>query len=170
MIQTGFRFDSVQMPLNAFDASFRSFHEQVVPEAGRRGMAVLGMKPFSGTADPVKKGVITAEETLRYAMSVPGVTVTIAGMEKPDVLRQNLQIAQTFKPMTTEEMRALENRVRKPAGDGRFELYKVSLKYDNPEARLSHDFPLDTTSKEVQEMMRSTENTGRPFPELPKAK
>ena len=25
------------------------------------------------------------------------------------------------------------------AADGRFELYKVSLKFDNPEARMSHD-------------------------------
>ena len=100
-------------------------------------------------------------------MSVPGVTVTIAGMEKPDVLRQNLQIAQNFKPMTAEEMRALENRVGKPAGDGRFELYKVSLKYDNPEARMSHDFPLDMQQKEVTEMVNSA-NTGEPFPDISK--
>jgi hypothetical protein len=45
-------------------------------------------------------------------------------------------------------------------------LFKVSLKYDNPEARMAHDFPLDEKQKEVQEMMRSTENTGRPFPQL----
>jgi predicted aldo/keto reductase-like oxidoreductase len=168
MIRTGFHFDSVQMPLNAFDATFRSFQDQVVPEARRRGMAVLGMKPFGGAGDPIKKGVLTADETLRYAMSVPGVTVTITGMEKPEILRQNLQIAQNFKSMTADEMRALENRVSAPAGDGRFELYKVSLKYDNPEARLAHDFPLDQMSKEVQEMLHSTDNTGHPFPQLPK--
>ena len=166
MLRTGFQFDSVQMPLNAFDASFRSFQKQVVPEARRNGMAVLGMKPFSGTADPVKKGAVTAEAALRYAMSVEGVTVTIAGMEKPEVLRQNLQIAQNFKPMAAEEMRALENRVRANAGDGRYELYKVSIKYDNPEARLAHDFPLDMAQKEAREMMRLTENTGKPFPDL----
>src|SRR5229473_541724 len=39
MIETGFPFDAVQMPLNAFDAHFHSFAEQVVPEAKRRGMA-----------------------------------------------------------------------------------------------------------------------------------
>ena len=166
MLRTGFNFDSVQMPLNAFDASFRSFQKQVVPEARRNGIAVLGMKPFSGTADPVKKGAVTAEEALRYAMSVEGVAVTIAGMETPEVLRQNLQIAQNFKPMAAEEMRALENRVREKAGDGRYELYKVSIRYDNPEARLAHDFPLDPASKEVQEMIKSTDNTGKPFPDL----
>jgi hypothetical protein len=133
-------------------------------------MAVLGMKPLCGAGDPVKKGVLTPEEALRYAMSVPGVTVTITGMDKPDVLRQNLRIAQNFAPMQREEMKALENRVRSVAADGRFELYKVSLKYDNPEARLAHEFPLDMQQKEVKEMMRSTENTGHPYPQLEKAK
>jgi predicted aldo/keto reductase-like oxidoreductase len=166
MLRTGFPFDSVQMPLNPFDASFRSFQREVIPEATRRGMAVLGMKPYSGAGDPVKKGVITPEEALRYAMSVPGVTVTITGMEKPEILQQNLKIAQSFKPMTADEMQALSTRVSGPAADGRFELFKVSLKYDNPEARLAHDFPLDEKQKEVQEMMRATENTGRPFPQL----
>jgi uncharacterized protein len=166
MLKTGFHFDAVQMPLNAFDGSFRSFQRQVLPEARRAGMAVLGMKPFCGGGEGIKKGVFTTEETLRYAMSVDGVTVTITGMEKPEVLRQNLQIAQNFKPMSPEEMRALENRVRPQAGDGRFELYKLSLKYDNPEARLAHDFPLDEQQKEVKEMIRSTENTGHPYPKL----
>jgi aryl-alcohol dehydrogenase-like predicted oxidoreductase len=54
-------------------------------------MAVLGMMPFSGAGDAVKKGVITPAEALRYAMSVPGETVTMTGMEKPEILRQNLK-------------------------------------------------------------------------------
>jgi predicted aldo/keto reductase-like oxidoreductase len=166
MLRTNFPFDSVQMPLNPFDATFHSFQHEVVPEAMRRGIAVLGMKPFSGAGDPVKKGVVTPEEALRYAMSVPGVTVTITGMEKPEILQQNLKIAQSFKPMSPQEMQALSTRVSGPAADGRFELFKVSLKYDNPEARMAHDFPLDEKQKEVQEMMRSTENTGHPFPQL----
>ena len=62
-------------------------------------------------------------------------------------------------------MHDLRERVKPYAGDGRYELYKVSLKFDNPEARLAHDFPLDMQSVEVKEMMKATENTGRPFPE-----
>ena len=163
MLNTGFPFDSVQMPLNAFDSHFHSFEKQVLPEANRRGMAALGMKPISGTADPVKQGVLTAEEALRYAMSLP-VTTTISGVDKLEVVRQNLKILQDFQPMTPEEMQALRDRCRKFAGDGRFELYKVSLKFDNPEARLAHDFPLDMQQKEVQEMVNATVNTGDPFP------
>jgi uncharacterized protein len=95
-------------------------------------------------------------------MSLPVVT-TITGMEKTDVVDQNLKIAQNFQPFSREEMNQLRDRARQSA-DGRFELYKVSLKYDNPEARLSHDFPLDMQQKEVKEMLRATDNTGKPFP------
>jgi len=162
MLQTGFPFDAVQMPLNVFDASFRSFETQVLPELNRRGIAALGMKPISGSGDPITRGAVSAEEALRYAMSLP-VTTTITGMERPEVLTQNVEIAQKFQKMQPAEMTALRDRVNAFARDGRFELYKVSLKYDNPEARLSHSFPLDLKQKEVQEMVNSS-NTGDAFP------
>jgi aryl-alcohol dehydrogenase-like predicted oxidoreductase len=165
MLNTGFPFDSVQMPLNAFDSNFRSFEKQVLPELTKRGIAVLGMKPLSGHGDAIKHGVITAEESLRYAMSIPGVTTTITGIDSLEVLHQNLQIAQTFTPMTEAEMDALRDRCKPDAADGRYELYKLSLKFDNPEARLAHGFPLDTQQSEVQDMLGATENTGHPFPE-----
>lgn len=165
MLETGFPFDSVQMPLNAFDAHFHSFQELVLPEVNRRGMAALGMKPFSGHGDPIEQGEITAEEALRYAMSLP-VATTISGVDKMDVLQQNLTIARNFKPMSEAEMRALRDRIKPVAGDGRYELYKVSLRFDNPEARIAHEFPLDMQQVEVKEMMKAAENTGRPFPEI----
>lgn len=165
MLATGFPFDAVQMPLNAFDAQFRSFEKQVLPELNRRNLAVLGMKPLQGHGDAIKKGVLTAEESLRYAMSLP-VTTTITGMEKLDVLRQNLKVAQGFRPMQPSEMDQLRARVRQYARDGRFELYKLSLKFDNPEARMSHQFPLDMQQPEVKEMLGSSTNSGKPYPEL----
>jgi aryl-alcohol dehydrogenase-like predicted oxidoreductase len=161
MLNTGFPFDSVQMPLNAFDSQFHSFETQVLPELNKRGIAALGMKPINGHGEPVKNGVVTAQEALRYAMSLP-VTTTITGMESLDVLHQNLAIAQGFQPMSPQEMQALRERVKPEAADGRFELYKLSLKFDNPEARLAHEFPLDTQSAEVKEMLQGTKNTGNP--------
>ena len=164
MLKTGFPFDSVQMPLNAFDANFRSFEQQVLPELNKRGIAALGMKPLNGHGEAIKHGVITAEEALRYAMSLP-VTTTITGIDSLEVLHQNLQIARNFTPMTEAEMDELRNRCKTYAADGRYELYKLSLKFDNPESRLAHGFPLDTKQSEVQDMLGSSENTGHPFPE-----
>ena len=63
-------------------------------------------------------------------------------------------------------MQALRDRCRKVAADGRFEMYKMSLKFDNPEARMAHNFPLDTASVEVREMLKATDNTGKAFPEI----
>jgi aryl-alcohol dehydrogenase-like predicted oxidoreductase len=152
MIRRGYPFDAVQVPLNCLDATFRSFEKQVLPEANRRGIAALGMKPMGGMAGAVKAGLVKAEEMLRYAMSLP-VATTITGMDSLDVLHQNLRVARGFTPMTADEMRALRERCAPAAGDGRFEPYKLSLKFDNPQARWAHGFPLDPTQKEVKEML-----------------
>jgi predicted aldo/keto reductase-like oxidoreductase len=170
MLETNFPFDTCQFPLNPMDANFRSFEKTVLPECNRRGIAILGMKPMGGTADMVTRGAVTAEECLRYAMSLP-VATTVAGVDKLDVLHQNLQVAQSFQPMSSEEMQSIRDRVKPLAGDGHFELYKTSIKYDNPQARLAHDFPLDDKSIEVQEMLLAAKNTGKPFathPQPPK--
>jgi len=161
-LNSGFPFDSAQMPLNPFDANFRSFEKAVVPEMQKRGMAVLGMKPLQGKGEAIQKGIFTADELLRYAMSLPTATV-ITGMDKPEIVEQNLRIAQNFKPLSPAEIDSLRQRTQQFA-DGRFEVYKVSLKYDNPEARLAHNFPIDTEQKEVTEMLRATENSGKAYP------
>jgi predicted aldo/keto reductase-like oxidoreductase len=165
MIATGFPFDSVQMPLNPFDATFHSFEQLVLPELEKRGIAALGMKPLTGKGEPLQRNVVTVKEMLRYAMSLP-VATTITGMEKLDVLRQNLKIAQEFEPMPAAEMEALRARCKKLAADGRFEHYKVSLQFDNPEARLAHNFPIDPEQMEVKEMLKEATNTGKAYPEL----
>lgn len=152
MLELGYPFDSVQMPLNPFDANFHSFEKLVLPEVNRRGMAPLGMKSMGGTAWGIKAGVVKAEEMLRYAMSLP-VATTICGMDSLDVLHQNLRVVQSFQPMSQSEMDALRARCAPTAADGRFEPYKVSLHYDNPMTRLPHGFPFDHTQREVTEML-----------------
>jgi len=140
MLSHNFPFDTIQMPLNPFDATFRSFEQQVLPEANRRGIAPFGMKSLGGSGEMVKRGAITAEEGLRYAMSLP-VAVTISGMESPDVLHQNLAVARNFKPMTPAEMQSLRERCHPDASDGRYELFKTTKKYDGDEGRKVHGFP-----------------------------
>src|SRR5580658_2862160 len=108
MLRQGFPFDTVQMPLNAFDATFRSFETQVLPEATKRGVAVLGMKSLGGSGEMVTGGAITPAEGLRYAMSLP-VATTISGMDTLGVLEQNLEIARNFQPMTAAEMQSLRD-------------------------------------------------------------
>lgn len=140
MLAHDYPFDTCQFPLNPFDGTFRSFEQQVLPEALRRGIAPLGMKSLGGGGDAVKKRVVTAAEALRYAMSLP-VAATVSGIDSLKVLRQNLRIARTFEPMTAAEMQALRTRCSLEAADGHFELYKTSKKYDGPPGRKQHKFP-----------------------------
>ncbi len=157
MIRRGFPFDTVQMPLNAMDWHFFSFEKRVLPEAIKRGIGVLGMKSMGGTADVVKKKVLTAEECLRYAMSLRGVGTTVCGMESVDVLEANLRVARGFQPLDAAALQKIRDKVAGVAGDGRFELYKLSLKWDNPETRRPHGFPIDEQEKEIKDELLERE-------------
>ncbi len=140
MLAHDFPFDTCQLPLNVFDATFRSFERRVLPELLRRGIAPLGMKSMGGEGQAVKKRVVRAEEALRYAMSLP-VASTVSGIDSLKVLRQNLRIARGFEPYTPAEMQALRDRCADAAADGRFELYKTSMHFDGPPGRKQHKFP-----------------------------
>jgi len=140
MLVHDFPFDTVQMPLNALDATFRSFQQQVLPEAKKRGVAVLGMKSLGGSGEIAVNGAVTPEEGLRYAMSLP-VATTISGMDSLVVLEQNLGVARGFKPFGEQEMAGLRERVRPLAADGRYELFKTTTKYDGNVGREQHHYP-----------------------------
>ena len=140
MLSQNFPFDTVQMPLNCLDATFRSFETNVLPEARKQGIAVLGMKSMGGSGEIIIHGAATPEEALRYAMSLP-VAATISGVDSLDVLQQNLGIARGFQPMTSADMQALRDRCKFFASDGRYELFKVTKKYDGSVGRATTPFP-----------------------------
>ncbi|HEY3930627.1 MAG TPA: aldo/keto reductase [Candidatus Koribacter sp.] len=143
MLEHNYPFDTVQMPLNCLDATFRSFEQHVLPEAQKRGIAVLGMKSMGGSGEIVTHGTATPEEALRYAMSLP-VATTISGMESMEVLEQNIAIASSFQPMSAQDMQALRDKVKFWASDGRFERFKTTKMYDGAEGRKQHEYPPTT--------------------------
>lgn len=140
MLAYDYPWDSCQLPLNCFDASFRSFEEHVLPELNRRGIAPIGMKSLCGDARAVTAKVISAEEALAYALSLPVATV-VSGMDTMRVLEQNLSVAQGFQPMSARERQALRRRMAPHAADGRFELYKISAAFEGVETRRVHGLP-----------------------------
>jgi uncharacterized protein len=142
MLSHGFPFDSCQLPLNGFDATFRSFERQVLPELRRQGIAPIGMKSLGGDGDAVRKKAVDITAALRYAMSLP-VATTISGIDSMRVLRQNLRIAQGLRPMSRAQMQAHRRRLAELAADGRFELYKTTARHDGEEGRKQHGFPQD---------------------------
>jgi aryl-alcohol dehydrogenase-like predicted oxidoreductase len=124
----GFRFDTVQMPLNVMDPHFDSFERHVLPALVKDEIGVLGMKAM-GDKIILASGAATALECLRYAMSLPTSTV-ITGCDSRGVLHQALFAAMTWKPMTTPEIEALLARTAPAGGEGHFEQFKTTSRFD----------------------------------------
>ncbi len=147
MLAYEYPFDACQLPLNVLDGTFLSFEQKVLPELERQGIAAIGMKSMGGVGEMVKAGVVTAEEALRYAMSLPVASI-ISGIDSSKILQQNLKVARNFQPMSAEEMQTLRTRCAAAAGDGRYELYKVSAKHEGPIGRAQHGFPTPEAMKD----------------------
>jgi predicted aldo/keto reductase-like oxidoreductase len=140
MLSFGFPFDACQLPLNGFDAGFRSFQARVLPELARQRIAAIGMKSLGGDGRAVERRAARITDALRYAMSLP-VCTTVSGIDSPRVLRQNLRIARGFSAMSARERRTYERSLSDSAGDGRFELYKTTAEHEGPVGRAQHGFP-----------------------------
>jgi aryl-alcohol dehydrogenase-like predicted oxidoreductase len=130
--QHSFRFDTVQMPINVLDAHYRSFEREVLPVAQQDGVAVLGMKSLAAGLI-LEAGAATAEQCLRYAMSVPGIATTITGCDSEGILDQALSLAIDFKPMTDDERKALLARTGAAAQGGKWEKFKTTHMFDGTE-------------------------------------
>jgi hypothetical protein len=89
------------------------------------------MKSLGGSGEMVRHGGITAQQGLRYAMSLP-VATTISGIDSMEVLDQNLAVA---------ELKELRDQCLQFAADGRYELFKMTTKYDGKIGREQHHFP-----------------------------
>lgn len=133
-------WDAVMMPVNAFDAHFRSFQAGALPKALEIGAGVIGMKSLCGfMSDMLYKTGIPASDLVRFAMSLP-VSSLVMGIETSEQLASNLTIAKNFKPMSVSERAALLERVGPFAGDGRFERYKTTADLDGDKGKEAHGF------------------------------
>jgi aryl-alcohol dehydrogenase-like predicted oxidoreductase len=126
--QHKFRFDTCQMPLNVMDAHFRSFGRHVLPKLVEQGIGVLGMKPL-GDGHVLKCGDVTAMECLHYALTLP-TSVVITGCETMERLDQAIQAADTFRPLTNEQVTNLLAKTKPFADAGKCEPFKITAQYD----------------------------------------
>ena len=127
--QHNFKFDTVQMPVNLFDAHFRSFTHNVIPVAQKAGTGVLAMKTF-GDGHLLKTDTFAPAQALQYGLSVPGVSVVITGIEKPEILDQAIAAARDFHPMSKSDQTALLAKTREAALTGKYEPFKTSSIFD----------------------------------------
>ena len=127
--ERGFKFDTVQMPLNVMDAHYRSFEKMVVPELAKEKIGLLGMKPMANGII-LKSKTVTAIECLHYALHLP-TSVVITGIDRLEILDQAFEAARTFRPLTDVQVRALLARTEKAASRGEFEPFKITSIFDS---------------------------------------
>ena len=130
--QHNFHFDTVQMPINVMDAHFRSFTNEVMPVANKKGIGVLAMKTF-GDHYILDTKLVEPIDMLHYGLSQP-VSVVITGIDKPAILDQALTAARTFKPMSETQVAAILERTKSAAMTGTFELFKTTPHFDGTAA------------------------------------
>ncbi len=120
--------DTVQMPLNVMDHHFNSFEVRVLPTLVKENIGVLGMKPMG---DPfiLQSKTVSAMECLHYAMHLP-TSVVITGCDSMAILRQALDAARSFRPMSKEQVTTLLAKTATAAQSGEYERYKTSQHFD----------------------------------------
>jgi len=127
--ERGFRFDTLQMPLNVMDAHFRSFAKNVLPVLVQKKMGVLGMKSM-GDKIILNSNTVKPIECLHYALNLP-TSVVITGIDTMEILDQAFEAARTFKPMGKAQVDALLARTATAASKGEFELFKTTNRFDS---------------------------------------
>jgi uncharacterized protein len=124
----GFTFDTVQMPLNVMDAHYESFQKTVIPVAQRHGTAILAMKTF-GDQHILDTHAVDPIDMLHYSMSLPVASV-VTGIDSPRTLDQAILAAQTFRPLSDQQVTAILAKTAQLAQSGSTELYKTTHTFD----------------------------------------
>ena len=140
MLAQEFDWDTCQLPINVMDAHYRSFQRDVLPDLTARGIGVIGMKSLGGSGQLITGAGLTAEQCRRYSLTLP-ISTLVCGIESLENLRQDVEIARNFTPMTDAELQALQDIVFAEATDGRHEWFKSTQYYDSQYHRDQHGFP-----------------------------
>jgi aryl-alcohol dehydrogenase-like predicted oxidoreductase len=146
--QEGFKFDTVQLPLNLMDAHYRSFSREVVPELVRQNIGVLGMKSMA-SGILLKSNTVTPIECLHYALNLP-TSVVITGIDSMEILDQAFEAMRTFHPLGEAELDALLAKTSAAAESGRFEPFKTTSIFDGT---AQHPEWLGEEPPEVQQLI-----------------
>lgn len=101
-----FDFDTVLMPVNPAEPMHQSFLENVLPLAREKNMGIIGMKVYLRGFATRLPWYTSMEPFLRFALS-QRVTNVVIGCDDIAQLEQNVEFADSFKPMTPEEQQAL---------------------------------------------------------------
>ncbi|MBK7628412.1 MAG: aldo/keto reductase [Bacteroidales bacterium] len=104
-------FDNVLVALNAADKHYDPFIENFLPVAVEKKMGIVGMKIPARDRIFSNGGIITIKEAMEYVMTLP-VSTVIIGLDDIAQLEENIRIAENFKPLTADQMLAIEAKTK----------------------------------------------------------
>ncbi len=108
------KWDTILMPLHAADPAYLSFEKQVLPVAVERGMGIQGMK---STANAKLLQRFSIGDCLRYTLSLPIHCLAI-GCTTVGQLEDDVRIAQSFAPLSANQMQAMREKASGLKGPG----------------------------------------------------
>jgi predicted aldo/keto reductase-like oxidoreductase len=98
-----YNFDTVLIPVNPGEPTYKSFIDDVISMAEEKAMGIIGMKVyFRGFAAKIP-GFKSMEPFFRFALSHP-ISLAVIGCDDVDQLEENVRFAETFKPMKRDEI------------------------------------------------------------------
>ena len=117
-------FDTVLNPMGAANRVWNDFSSTTIPAARAKGMGIIGMKVMA-------YGQVPAEHRslfLHYAMGLD-IDVAIVGMDTVEQVEENVRIAESFAPLSSEAQSKLFDEAMKVAQGDKKKLFWL------PEAR-----------------------------------
>jgi aryl-alcohol dehydrogenase-like predicted oxidoreductase len=114
-------FDVMMNAVSLVARHIYNFEEKVWPTAAKKGVALVAMKVFGGApgGDKKPKGARLTDSflpaALRYALGLPQVSLAVVGIHDDEELKQNLEWLKAYKPLSAEELAALEQRTKELA-------------------------------------------------------
>ncbi len=104
--------ETVLLPVNVAEGVIGGFLTEVIPEARKKNLGVIGMKVL-GQGLLLDAG-LPARDLLRYALS-QDIDTAILGCSTPEEVLENAAVAATAPPLTAAEAKAMHERIRRQA-------------------------------------------------------
>jgi uncharacterized protein len=136
LIEKPYEWDTVQMPINILDASFRSFQRNILPLCQKYKIGPIGMKSLA-SGHLVQGAGLDPVLCRRYALSLP-ISTLVCGIESEANLEQDLKLARDFQSLEPEELEGFINRTAGLAAKGKYEPFNTTQKFDNGYHRGQH--------------------------------
>ncbi len=141
MLSRDFEWDAAQMPINVFDAHFKSFANEILPILRKRNIGAIAMKSLA-CRFVMRADVCNVAEAINYVLSQP-IDILVSGMRTIEELEMNVQLARNFRPMTCEQQKALLEKTKQAALTGEYEPFKTTRHFDGRLSKKLHGIPLD---------------------------